>query len=63
MTAVRVVRAVMTVAHVLALIVRHPVVLVVPLWLAMPRQQTVATNPLRPLVPMQTNPPLSASAR
>ena len=48
----------------LARIVLHRVQLcVVRHWVATPRLPMAATSLLRPLVPMQTNPPLSASAR
>ena len=60
-------KSVVHVAHVvmpaLVLTVPHLAARVVRQWVATLRLPMAATNLLRPLGPMQTNPPLSASAR
>ncbi|MFT6590394.1 MAG: hypothetical protein ACJA2P_001240 [Rhodoferax sp.] len=61
---VLVAHAAMTVAvPVLVLTVLHLAAHVAPLWVATWRLRMAATNLLRPLGLMQTNPPFSASAR
>jgi hypothetical protein len=58
-----VVHVVLVVMPVLVLTVLRLAVLCVVPWVVTRRLPMAATNLLRPLVPMQTNPPLSASAR